>query len=121
MSPLISQGSDPGKFIVVILVVFAAMIDQEIFFFINQLQNFASAGLKLRSQLNGKSRTRLLTKSSVDTPGKIDSKPSGVTAPVFSFRRLHGNATHGTSSRAEVTGDTPFPAIGVTGKDDYGT
>src|SRR5512135_562419 len=72
----------------------------------------------MRGQLNGQSRTRLLTESSVDAAREIDPEPARITAPVLTLGRLHRDTADRTGSRAEITGHTALLAIGVPGEDD---
>jgi len=49
VSSFIAYHGDAGVFVKVVFIVFAAVIDKEILFFIDQLQNIAPACLKIRS------------------------------------------------------------------------
>ncbi len=69
----------------IVIPVLAAMVDQEIFLFIDELQNIIFAKFKIRSELNGQSRTRLLAEPSENTTSKIDAEPPGVTTAVLPF------------------------------------
>jgi hypothetical protein len=98
----------------VIFIVLPAVIDQKVFFLIDQPKDVTPACLKIGSQLDGQSRTRLLAEPSVDASCEIDPKPSRIAAPVLSLGGLHGDTTRGTDSRTEVAGHTSFFSIRVT-------
>jgi hypothetical protein len=98
----------------IVFIVLPAVIDQKVFFLINQAENITSACLKIRSQLNGQSRTRLLAEPSVDASCEIDPKPSRIAAPVLSLGRLHGDTADRADGRTEVAGHTSFFSIRVT-------
>jgi hypothetical protein len=114
MGSLIPHHGDPRIAVEIVFVILPAVIDQKILFLINQPENVTPACLKIGSQLNGQSRTRLLTESSVNTTGEIDPEPSSIPAPVCSFGRLHGDTTRGTDGRAKVAGHTALITIRVT-------
>jgi hypothetical protein len=69
----------------IVFVVLPAVIDQKVFFLVNQAENITPACFKMRSQLNGQSRTRLLAEPSVDASCEIDPEPSRIATPVCSF------------------------------------
>jgi hypothetical protein len=120
MCSLLPHHGDTRVAVKIIIAVLSAMIDQEILFLIDKLQNIPLARLEMRGQLNGKRRTRLLTKTAVDTAGKIDTKPSGIAAPVLTLGRLHGDATDRTDRRAKIAGHTALFTVWITGEDDDG-
>ena len=93
MRSLLSYHGNAGILIEVVFAIFAAVVDKKILLFINELQNIPLACLKIWGQLDGQSRTRLLTEASVDTSGKVDPEPSRIAPSVFPFSRLHGDAT----------------------------
>jgi hypothetical protein len=70
--------------------------------------------------LNGKSRARLLAKSSVDTAGEIDSEPSRIAASICPLGRLHRDTTDWADGRAEIARHATFLAIRITSEDDDG-
>ncbi len=94
MCSFVSNHGDAGILIEVVFVILAAVVDKKILFLINELQNIPLTCLKIRSQLNGQSRTRLLTEASVNASGKVDPEPSRIAPSVFPFGRLHGDATN---------------------------
>jgi hypothetical protein len=117
MGSLIPDHGDASVFIKVVLIVFPAMIDQQVFFFIDKLQNIALTGLEMRSQLNGKSRARLLTESSVNAASEIDPEPPGITAPVRSLGRLHRDTADRAGRRAKIASHAALLAVRVSGED----
>jgi hypothetical protein len=98
----------------IVFVVLSAVIDQKVFFLINQAENIMPACLKMRSQLNGQSRTRLLAEASVDTSCEIDPEPSRIASTVLSLGRLHRDTADRADGRTEVAGHTSFFSIRVT-------
>jgi hypothetical protein len=92
MGSLISYHGHSGMPVKVVLVVLPAVIDEKVFFLVDQVHHLAGAGFEVRGQLNRQSRTRLLTEPSVDAPRKIDPEPLRVASPIFPFCRLHRNA-----------------------------
>jgi hypothetical protein len=119
MSSFISNHGHSGITIKVVLLVLSAVIDQKIFLLIDELQDFSLARLKMRGELNGQSRTRLLTESSVDASRKIDPKPSSIAAPIFPLGRLHGDATNWAGGRTEVTGYASLLSVRIMGENDH--
>jgi hypothetical protein len=102
-----------------IFIVLPTVIDKKILLLIDQNQYVTPACLKIGSQLDGQSRTRLLAEPSVDAAGEIDPKPSRISAPVCSFGRLHGDTTRRADCRAEITGYTTLITIRIPGEDDH--
>jgi hypothetical protein len=119
MSSFISNHGHSGITVKVVLLVLSAVIDQKIFFLIDELQGFSLARLKMGCELNGQSRTRLLTESSVDASRKVDPKPSSIAAPIFPLSRLHGDATDRAGGRTEVTGYASLLPVRITGEYDH--
>jgi hypothetical protein len=75
MGSLAPEHAQTGVPVEIVIVVFPSVVDQEVLFFGNELQDVAGAVFERRSQLYGQSRTRLLAKSSVDAPAEIDPEP----------------------------------------------
>jgi len=69
--------------------------------------------------LNCRGRAGLFTKPTINAAGKIDAKPGGITTPVCSLGRLHGDAAYRTNRRAQIAGHAPFTTIGVPGQDNH--
>jgi len=119
MSSFIPYHGDACMPVKIVLVVFAAVIDEKILFLVYQLQNISLACFKMGSQLNGQSRTRLLTESSVNAPGEVDPEPLRITPPVPPFGRLHGDTADRTDGRAEIAGYAPLIPIRIACQDDH--
>jgi hypothetical protein len=98
MSSFIPHHADTRMAIEIIFIVLPTVINKKILFLIDQPKDVTSACLKIGSQLDGQSRTRLLAEPSVDATGEIDPKPSRISAPVCSFSRLHGDTTRRADS-----------------------
>jgi hypothetical protein len=103
----------------IVLCVLSAVVDQKVLFFVNELQDFSLTRLKMRCQLNGQSRTRLLAEPSVDAPGKVDPEPSSIAAPIFPLGRLHGDAADRANGRAEVASHATFFSLRIACEDDH--
>src|SRR5512139_832027 len=120
MTSFLTHHGDPRVAVKIIVTVLSAMIDQEVFFLIDKLQNIPLARLEMRSQLNGKGRARLLTKTAVNTAGEVDAKPSGIAASVLALGGLHGDAADRADRRAEIAGHAPLFSVRIAGEDDDG-
>jgi hypothetical protein len=90
-APKHAQTSVPVE---IVIVVFPSVVNQEVLFFGNELQDVAGAVFKRWGQLYGQSRTRLLAKSSVDATGEIDPEPRGIATAILTLGHFHGNTTH---------------------------
>ncbi len=53
MSSFVADHGHAGVFVKIVFIVFAAMIDQQVFFFIDKLQNIPLARFEMWRQLNG--------------------------------------------------------------------
>jgi hypothetical protein len=104
----------------IVFLVFSAVVDQEVLFFVNELQDIPLARLKMRGQLNCQSRTRLLTESAVNASCEVDPEPTRIAASIFSLGGLHGDTTHRADSGTEVTSHAALLSIGVASENDYG-
>jgi hypothetical protein len=61
------------------------MIDEEILFLIHESNDIVSARLEIGSELDSESWTGLLTEAAVNTAGKVDTKPSWITASILTL------------------------------------
>jgi hypothetical protein len=86
MTSFLPHHGDTRVAVKIIIAVLSTMVDEEVLLLIDKLQNIALARLKIGSELNGESRTGLLTETAVNTAGKVDSEPSWITASVPAFR-----------------------------------
>jgi hypothetical protein len=94
MGPLVPEHGQTGVPVEIVIVVFPSVVDQEVLFFGNELQDVAGAVFERWSQLYGQSRTRLLAKPSVDAPAEIDPEPRGIATAVLTLGHFHGNTAH---------------------------
>jgi hypothetical protein len=91
LAPKHAQTSVPVE---IVILVFPSVVNQEVLFFGDELQDVAGAVFKGWGQLYGKSRTRLLAKASVNATGKIDPEPRGIAAAILTLGHFHGNTTY---------------------------
>ena len=89
MTSFFPDHGDARVTVKIIIGVLSAVIDQQVFFFVDKLQDIALARFEMGRQLDGKGRARLLAESSVDAAGEIDAKPSRVAASICPLGRLH--------------------------------
>jgi hypothetical protein len=94
MGSLAPEHGQTGVPVKIVFPVLSSVVNQEVLFFGNKLQDVAGAIFKGWGQLYGQSRTRLLAKSSVDATGEINPEPRGIATTVFTLSRFHGDATH---------------------------
>ena len=120
MASFVANHGNAGMAVKIVVAVFAAVIDQQVFFFIKQVEDISPAGFKMRRELNGQGRAGLFAESAIDAAGKIDAKPCGMTSAVRALGRLHGNAVYRTDSRAQITGHAPLVPVRISRQDDGG-
>ena len=118
MAPLVAHHGNAGVAVKIIQAVFAAVINQQVFFFIKQLEDVPLAGFKMRRELNGQGRAGLFAETAKNAAGKIDAKPGGMASAVRALGRLHGDAVNRTDSRAQITGHATFIPVRITRQDD---
>jgi hypothetical protein len=94
MGSLTPEHSQTGVPVEIVIVVLPSVVNQEVLFFCNELQDVAGAVFKGWGQLYGQSRTRLLAKSSVDATGEIDPEPGRIATAILTLGHFHGNATY---------------------------
>jgi hypothetical protein len=104
------ESSHPVKVIVGIL---AGTVDQQILLFVDQVLPLVLAHLEIGSELDGIGGTRLLTKSTKDTPRKVDAKKSGIAPTIFILCRLKSDTIHGTCDRTKIAGHASLLAVGI--------
>jgi hypothetical protein len=94
MGSLTPEHAETGVPVEIVIVVLPSVVNQEVFFFGNELQDVAGAVFKGWGQLYRQSRTRLLAKPSVDATGEIDPEPRGIATAILTLGHFHGNTTH---------------------------
>jgi hypothetical protein len=118
MGSLASEHGQTGMPVKIVILVLPPVVDQEILFFRNELQDVSGTVFKGRGQLYGQSRTRLLAKPSIDATAEIDPEPRGIAAAILTFSRLHGDAAHRADPRAKKAGHAPLLPVRVSREDD---
>ena len=80
--PLSPSIGHPGKPVKIVVVIFAAVVHQEVLLFRHQGQDVLLADLEIGRQLDGQGGAGLLAQAAVNAAGEIDAKPGGPAAAV---------------------------------------
>src|SRR3546814_24749 len=107
-----------GYFIIIVAVVFSFTVDEQVFFFVNQILTIVFGHFIIGNELNGIGRTGFFAKTAVNAAGEIDSEKFRIAPAVFVFSGLQGNAIDRTGGGTEVTSYTAFTHVWVTGEYD---
>src|SRR3546814_9838781 len=76
-----------GYFIIIVAVVFSFTVDEQVFFFVNQILTIVFGHFIIGNELNGIGRTGFFAKTAVNAAGEIDSEKFRIAPAVFVDRK----------------------------------
>jgi hypothetical protein len=102
----------------VVIGILSRSVDQQIFLLVNEILPFILAHLKIRRELDGVGRARLLAVAAEDTARKVDAKEVGVATPMLILGSLERDAINRARNGTEIARDTALAAIRIARQND---
>ncbi len=113
IATLIIDDSDCRMPVVIVVRVLPSSINEEIFLFMNELQEVAVADLIIGRHLDRHRRACLGAKPAEDAAREVDSEPFGISSSSLSLSRHERDAIDRADCRAEEARNAPLLSVRI--------